>query len=191
MSIHQVRLASIEDCPALGRILVSATESSFKGLVPHKCLEWTPEQSATNWKRNFKEDGTLAEGSCIYVAESDREGVVGFAMWGETRPNEAVTPPIDSMYANELRILHVAPDWQRRGVGRLLVSHVAADLWHKGITHMLVRVLTINPNLAFYERLGAVKLGVEPHDWDGFETEQSVYGWDDTSKLIVKEGTDG
>ncbi len=191
MSKIKLRPARIEDCPALGRVLVSATESAFKGLVPERCLEWTPEQSAVNWRRNFKEDGTLADDSSIIVAESNVEGVVGFAMFGQSRPNDAITPAIDSAYADELWVLHVDPDWQKRGIGRLLVSHVAADLWENGITHLLVRVLTINPNLAFYERLGAVKLGVEPHDWDGYETEMSVYGWDDTGKMMLKDGRDG
>lgn len=187
----QIRLARIEDCQALGEILVSSTNGAFSGLVPDTCLEWTADESAANWKRNFKEDGSLSDDNCIFVAETAVSGVVGFALSGEVRSNEAASLPIDPTYENELLVLQVFPDWQRQGIGRLLVSRVAAELLKNDNKQLLVRVLTINPNRPFYERLGAVKLGAEPYDWDGFKTEMSIYGWPDVSKLIVKEGLNG
>lgn len=179
----KVRPAQIKDCPALGRILVSANKETFRGLVPDESLAFTAEESAENWKRNFREDGSLKDGEYIIVAETEADGVAGFAMMTETRPNKAATPTVDKHYTHELAILMVAPEWQKQGVGRLLVSHVAAEAQNQGATHLLVRVLEINPNTAFYERLGAVQLATQPYNWDGFETPSLIYGWDDLTRF--------
>ena len=48
-----IRPARIDDCPELGRIIVSATQDAFRDRVPDQCLNWlTPEESAMNWARN-------------------------------------------------------------------------------------------------------------------------------------------
>ena len=44
---------------------------------------------------------------------------------------------------------------------------------------MLVGVLKLNPNVAFYARLGAKLVGERPYSWDGFETIELLYGWAD------------
>lgn len=182
-----VRPANISDCPALGRILVSAEEDTFRGLVPDKSLEWTPEQSAQNWKRSFRDDGQLKEGEYIIVAETKKDGVVGFAMLGETRPTDTVSQPIDRKYTHELITIQVAPEWQGKGIGRLLVSHVAVEAQAQGATSLLVRVLRENPNRAFYERLEAVQLATEPYNWDGFETKLLVYGWENIARISTTQ----
>lgn len=179
-----IRPANIGDCPALGRILVSATTSAFEGLVPAECLNWTPQESAANWTRNFKDDGSLRDGECIFVAESDKDGVVGMAMVGETRSKDNADRPIDDRYEYELYVLNVAPDQQRQGVGRHLVKHVAREVIAKGHAHLLVRVLVENPNRPFYERLGAVELAKRPYNWDGYLTEEVIYGWKDITSLV-------
>ncbi len=183
MSNITVRPAHINDCPALGRVGVSATNDAFRGLVPEECLEWTPEQSAHNWKRNFSETGQLKEGEYIYVAENSEDGVVGFAMLEEIRPTDTASLPIDKKYSHELVVLQVAPNWQRQGVGRLLVSHVATKAKELGATHLLVRVLIENPNKVFYKRLGAVQLATQPYDWDGYKTTELIYGWENIMQL--------
>lgn len=182
---YVVRLARKDDCPGLGRVLVRATASAFEGLVPERCLDWSPEQSAANWTRNFKDDGTLKDGQSIYVADSEEDGIVGLAMWGEARPTDTVDKPIDEAYGYELLIIQVAPDWQRQGVGRQLVGRVAAVLADKGVSHLLVRVLIENPNRGFYERMGAVELAKGPFDWEGYETEEVIYGWEDVEGLVI------
>ena len=77
--------------------------------------------------------------------------------------------------------LNVAPDWQQRGVGRLLVEAAADWLLAQQERTMAVQVLEQNPNRGFYVRLGARELGSQPYDWAGFATRQLIYGWDDLS----------
>ena len=179
----EIRYARIEDCRDLGRILVSATQDAFRGRVPDQCLNWlTPEESAANWAKNFTSDQSLAPGDYLFVAESANE-VIGLAMLCEITPEDDYEPFIASRYSHELRSIQVAPLWQRQGVGRRLLSRIADDLGQEQVTHLLVRVLVDNPNLAFYERLGATRIGKRPYEWEGYKTEEIILGWEDISQL--------
>jgi hypothetical protein len=47
----------------------------------------------------------------------------------------------------------------------------------------LVSVLPENPYVGFYGHLGAVRVGSQPYVWEGYATEELLFGWDDVSKL--------
>lgn len=49
---------------------------------------------------------------------------------------------------------------------------------------MSVWAVCVNPNRAFYERLGATFVREFPYDWDGCVTPGCVYGWTDTKALL-------
>ena len=124
-----IRHAHIDDCPALGRIIVNATQDTFHGRVPNQCLNWlTPDESAANWAKNFKTEQSLEEGDTLFVAETSLGGVVGLAMLSKIDPNDGYEPYIEKEYSYELRSLQVDPDWQRQGIGRLLVSRIGNQL---------------------------------------------------------------
>jgi GNAT superfamily N-acetyltransferase len=177
----EIRHARIDDCPALGRIIVSATQDAFRGRVPDQCLHWlTPEESAVNWARNFTSDQSLEPGDTLFVAETQNE-VIGLAMVSEITPEDNYAPLITARYSHELLSLQVAPLWQRQGVGRSLVSRIADELAGEKVTRLLVRALIDNPNIAFYERLGAARIGKRPYEWEGYETEEIIFGWEDIS----------
>jgi GNAT superfamily N-acetyltransferase len=179
----EIRHAHIDDCPALGRIIVSATQEAFRGRVPDSCLNWlTPEESAANWAKNFTSAQSLEPGDYLFVAEAKKE-VIGLAMVGEITPEYDYEPLDVSRYSHELLSLQVAPAWQRQGVGRRLLSRIAEELDREKAAHLLVRVLVDNPNLVFYERVGAIRIGKRPYDWEGYETEEIVLGWEDISTL--------
>lgn len=179
----KIRHARIDDCPALGRLIVSATQDAFRGRVPDQCLNWlTPEESAVNWAKNFTSDQSLEPGDYLFVAETQNE-VIGLAMVCEITPEYGYEPSIASRYSHELLSLQVAPSWQRQGVGRRLLSRIADELGKEKATHLLVRALVDNPNVAFYERLGAIRIDKRPYEWEGYETEEILFGWEDISRL--------
>ena len=180
MSEFLIRQARLEDSAALGRILVTATQTAFRGRVPDRCLEWiTPEESAVNWARFFQPAQPVPEGEFLFVAEEREHGVIGLALLLK-RSDEDDDPEIHrlQLFPWELRTLHVDPAWQRQGIGRRLVSRLADQVWHEGGRRLLVRVLLENPNRGFYERLGALQLGTQPYDWEGYRTEEILYGWE-------------
>ena len=81
--------------------------------------------------------------------------------------------------------MQIHPRWQKRGLGRRLISRVAEQVLEKGGTHLLVKMLVDNPNMGFYEHLGAVRLGSNPFSWEGYMTQEIIFGWDDAAKLIA------
>lgn len=173
----RIRSAMTTDASALAHVMIDATIAAFRGIVPDHCLRWISyEESAVNWLRTLGEGG-LDEGDCLIVAEEQRGEVVAFAL--------ARVVHDDPSYRGELRVLSVSPAYQRRGVGRELVQHVAAHFQRSGVRSMLVRVLTTNPNRAFYERLGARFLRIEPYEWSGVAMEEAVYGWPDLTALVT------
>ncbi len=184
MTDFHIRPARLEDCPALGRILVSATRDAFEGRVPQRCLNWlTPEESAVNWAKNFEPGGILEQACHLFVAETAAGEVVGLALLdgapSQTAPDlddGAESPP-------ELRVIQIAPAWQRQGVGRKLLAHIARVLRRQGASNLSVRVLIENPNHSFYERLGAVELGASPYLWEGYHTLEIIYFWKNLDTL--------
>jgi len=159
--------------------MISANRHAFAGLVPEQCLRWiTPQESADNWRRTISPGG-MAEGDCLLVAEHESSAeVVGFALARVRRGGG------DDRAAGELQVIAVSPAFQLQGVGRRLVRAVAAHLASVGVSSMLVRVLSVNPNRTFYERLGARFLREEPRDWNGVVLPESVYEWAELSPLL-------
>lgn len=173
--------ATVDDAADLARILIGANEATFRGLVPDKCLTaLSREESITNWRRTLSA-GDLGDGKflivCEHAAAEDGQGeLVGYVLAGGETEFEA--------YERELNVLMVDPAWQRRGIGRALMSQAAAELQRQGVSSMLVAVQVDNPNRAFYEHLGGRPVGRRPLDWAGYKTEVALYGWDDISILV-------
>ena len=185
MTVITIRHAHIDDCPMLAQILIKATQHAFSRRVPDHCLEWiTTEESAANWAKNFKTEQSLGDGMHLFVAEAQSSGVIGFAM---LRPLEAKPEHIqfiDQGYSHELRSLQVLPVWQKKGVGKHLISKVSEQVTTEGGTCLLVKMLIDNPNMGYYEHLGAAELDSKPFVWNGYETKEIIYGWDDIESLI-------
>ena len=188
-----------EDAEALGRIIVTATQTAFVGLVPDICLSWLTEseraalsaqaladgtdpgkvlaradetRSAENWRRSLAQGPDPGE---VRLVAEHGGAVVGYAMGGICAE--------DSPYRGELTQLYVLPAQQGRGVGRALVCSVASRLAQQGVHNLRVGVLRVNPNRRFYERLGAQYLYDRDFNWGGIIQPECVYGWKDTRGL--------
>ena len=170
----RLRDVAVGDAAALARILIAATDSAFRGVVPPQCLTSTEAESAASWRQTLT--AGLPPGDVMLVAESPPGVPVAYA-WGGPCAD-------DSVYGGELRQLSVWPAAQRRGIGRLLVRRVAGRLAAQGIAGMCVEVLRINPNRAFYERLGACYVSERAYDWDGVVLAMCRYGWTDLAPLL-------
>ncbi len=171
----QTRAASHADVGRLAEILIAATESAFAGRVPPSCLtDLSVAESAANWRRFLQSEPYLTHQERLIVAEHAAEAV-GFVLAGKRSADVIKDPAIAEAYPREITSLQVAPEWQRRGVGRMLIAAVAPNL----TARVCVRVLEPNPNRAFYTRLGAELLASQAYDWAGFATRELIYGWQD------------
>ena len=172
---YHIRDALPGDAPALADTVIEPIITTFHGHVPDRCLSWiTRDESIENWQKWFRDD---RDGQFLLVAELIEGGVVGCALAG---PQTA-----DPQFAGELYLLGILSTYQRHGIGRNLVGAVAARLFQQGIKSMQVRVLTVNPNRYFYERLGGQYIGEQPYDWNGVLFSEAIYGWTDITCLLT------
>lgn len=178
-SDYHIRDATLADAPALADIVLESTIAAFHGRVPDQCLDWlTREESIANWQAWFA--GDQGAGACLLVAEAAPGAqVVGCALGG---PQTG-----EPDFAGELYLLGVLPTHQHAGLGRRLVVSVARRLAQHGIGSLGVRVLSANPNLSFYERLGGQYLREDPYHWNGVLLIATIYVWPDTAALWVED----
>jgi GNAT superfamily N-acetyltransferase len=166
----KIRPAQKSDSVALGRILVTANQNAFQGRVPDRCLNsLTPDESAHNWAKSFVSKSKFDDCDKLFVAEVSCQ-VVGLAMLSESQTQF-------EGYSHELNTLQVEPAWQLQGIGRKLITRIALEMWKDRKTPLLVGVLAENPNHEFYRNLGAIQLGTRPYNWEGYQTEEIIYGF--------------
>lgn len=170
-----IRDLTLEDIPALAHILVTANRHAFRGLLPDETLEFTEAESAANWRRFLVDEG-LPDGDFMLVAQTETGEVVGYIWGGPNWKEEA--------FAGELRQINILPDFQGRGIGRLLTCHLARRFVEEGISSLRVETLKINPNRPFYERLGGVFVREFPYEGDVYTVPAYVYGWADIRTLL-------
>lgn len=169
----KLREAVIEDAPALARILTGASHHAFQGRVPDHCLDSpTLAESERNWRRSLAEKNWGHR--FMLILEDETESILGYIIFSSKteRANEA-----------ELDVLMIDVPKQRQGYGRYLVQVAANRVRKLGCQTMLVGVEQHNPNAAFYERLGAEQVGERALDWDGFQTREILYRWEDLDEL--------
>lgn len=182
-----VRIARVEDAPAMARVTVDTFLSAHRDQMPEAAWtkrneEWTYEVSEHSWARTLRE---IAEGArheqCIYVALDEAGEVVGLAVGGIPRADG----PEDT---GEVHMLYVRESHQGRGHGRRLVGAVAAHLAQRGRHALVIGCLIANaPARRFYEALGGCLIGEREYDEEGVMLPEVVYGWADIRALVAAD----
>jgi ribosomal protein S18 acetylase RimI-like enzyme len=177
-----IRPATLDDAPAMGRVMVRSWLAAHRGQVPEEAWrqrldEWTPDVSAEAWARLLAEmaDGT-AERHVLLVAE-DGPDVTGMAL--AVPAGDDATPG-----TAEVSALYVAPDRQGDGIGTALLRACAGELLGLGYTSLQIGVLTANvPARGFYRAMGGREVGRRTFDEEGHELAGTVYAWPDLATL--------
>jgi ribosomal protein S18 acetylase RimI-like enzyme len=183
-----VRVARVEDAPAMARINVGTYGLAHRGHMEENvdasalAHPSQVEESERNWARTLRK---IAEGAspreCVYVALDEAGAVVGFAIGG---PATGDAPE----GTGEVYNLGVAESHHRRGHGRRLVQAVAAHLAQMGMPALIIGCLVVNRRARrFYEALGGRVVGERDVDEDGPEV---IYGWTDTRGLVATGGAE-
>lgn len=182
-----VRIANLEDAPALARVIVDTGRAAHRGQVPDAvllkpALAEAYAESEHNWRRSLHriaDDSNAPER--IFVAEDETGVVVGLAMVGP--PNREVLPNSGEVY-----VLYVRQSHQQRGLGRQLVQASADHLRQLGLSALLIGCLATNtPARRFYEALGGQVVAEREFDQDGVLLPEVVYGWADISNGLRSE----
>jgi len=169
-----IRLAKIEDAPAIARVHVDTWRTTYSGLIAEEHLaRLSYERGQTQWVENL----TDQKEKRTFVAESQPGQIVGFAACGPIR--EKIEDLDGELYA-----IYVLKAFQGMGLGRLLVRQVAGYLAGAGFHSIIIWVLKENPARGFYERLGGRVIAEKEIVIGGQSLKEVAYAWYDLGIIM-------
>ena len=169
-----IREADESDAFGIARVQVDAWRNTYKGIVPNNYLaSLNYEKRTERWRQILASD----ENNFTFVAEIFDAQIVGFASAGE-----AEEP--DANFAGELIAIYLLKEYQRQGIGKLLVKAVTQRFLEQKISSMLVWVLAKNPFRAFYESLDGEYISEKQTEIGGASLVEVAYGWKNLENLV-------
>ena len=141
MNTLSIKLASIEDIPAIVKIAYDTWFVTYQDVISQAQIEYmfgemyTPESIYK--QMDFYKHAFLI----LYQAEMP----IGFASYGK------LEEPINTY---KLHKLYLLPIEQNKGFGRMLLNEVEKQVADLGADHLHLNVNRKNPALSFYEKLG-------------------------------------
>lgn len=167
-----IRPASANHLPQIGRLLVATWRSAFRGILDDAYLDaMSAQEQAAQQARRMSIPGVSYR-----VAIHQRDGIIGLATFGPAR--EDIPPHIQELYS-----LYVAPGQQRQGVGTALVRAMAERCRASDVEAVFAWTLRDNPHREFYEKCGAWPSRTGTVHLAGRTYAQTAYLWDDISTL--------
>ena len=164
----RIRDAGVEDAAALAALHVRTFQETHGG---GPGVATRQEQWQTILGRDDPRDFTL-------VVEDDTGALVAFA---RGTPHDGAIPD----FAGELNKIYVLRQFQRHGLGRLLVGKVAERFLGLGVQSMLLFGDARSPSNGFYEHLGAERLQSAQGEFHG------GYGWRDLKAVTTACASEG
>ncbi|MGD6802700.1 GNAT family N-acetyltransferase [Rossellomorea aquimaris] len=168
-----IKRADINDARGIAKVQVDSWKTTYKDIVPDDYLIRLSYES-----RELKWKDIISNGGIVFVAENSPGEIVGFSSCGPQRDNKY------SQYRGELYAIYILKEYQRSGLGKLLVMPIIDEFLEKEIFAITVIVLKDNYSRLFYEALGAEKIGTIDTEISGRRLIEFVYGWEDIRKII-------
>ncbi|MEO8032400.1 MAG: GNAT family N-acetyltransferase [Gemmatimonadota bacterium] len=151
-----LRLASLDDIPALNRLI----DRSVRGLSPGY---YSPMQIDNALRHVFGPDTQLIADGTYFLIESP-EGLAAAGGWSKRRTlyggdqmKNADDPLLDPLHEPaRIRAFFVDPDWARRGLGRQLYTHCSRQASAAGFRQL--ELMATLPGVPLYRALGFEEL---------------------------------
>ncbi len=164
------RKANVEDALAVAKVHVESWWKSFARIVPQEFLDTlTVEKREQAFRQRF-DDANYK----MFVAESAKDGIVGFADFGAARES-------DFAFEAELYAIYLLREFQGKGIGEHLFRLCQKEMVADGYGSMYLMALEVSPYKLFYERMGGEFIGKGNHFLALVEFETVIYGWKNLS----------
>ncbi len=179
----RIRRAARDDASAIGRVHVETWQAAYAGLLPDSMLASMSDVRQSAWWSQLLADPAERRG--VFVADDRDMGVVGFGSCGPARdlPDALDNPDLS---VGEVYTLYVEPDFQNRGLGRLLLAALFRQLQADRCDIAVLWMLAENPTRFFYEGLGGEKVGERVDTLAGTEVDEIAYAWRDLARPLVR-----
>ncbi len=161
------REATVADALAVAKVHVQSWRESFAGIVPQTYLD---KMSVENRTKVF-EKGFALDSYKMFVAETEANGIVGFADFGKARDNH-------DKFEAELYAIYLLRDFQRKGIGSKLFDLVVQSVVADGINSLSLIALEVSPYKSFYEKTGGHLVERKTTNIEGESYTTIIYGWD-------------
>ena len=133
----QIREAALDEIAAVARVHVQADWDTYSALFGSQAYAIELSESERRWRR------ALRDGDILLVASNGDE-IVGLGHAGGDR----------------ICALYLLRSYQRRGIGRALLTRLLAALNKRGVAEVRFDVVAINVNaIRFYRAVGAYPVG--------------------------------
>ena len=167
----QIRRANFKDVKGIAKVHVDSWRLTYKGVLPDDFLaNLSYKQRENLWENNLKEQQ-------VYLAENESGEIVGFSVGGKERTGKYEN------YIGELYAIYILEDYQKRGIGRLMLESVVNELKEKNLNSMLVWVLEGNDATHFYEAMGGKKVDAREIKIGEKAYTEIAYGWEMLDKI--------
>lgn len=160
------REATVADALAVAKVHVQSWRESFAGIVPQTFLD---KMSIENRARAF-ETGFAFDSYKMFVAETQENGIVGFADFGEARDNQ-------SKFEAELYAIYLLRDFQRKGIGGKLFDLGVKYLVANNMNSLSLTALEASPYKRFYKKMGGQLVERKTTNIEGKSYATVIYGW--------------
>jgi ribosomal protein S18 acetylase RimI-like enzyme len=147
--------------------LVNIHVTSWNATYPTYNHKPTHALRESQWRKAFieREDDWFC-----YVAQNHGGEIAGFATGNNFSDKELP-------YEGQLGKIHFLKQFQRQGLGRILVGCVVKHFLLKGINSMILFADPDNPAIRFYENLEGERILNKEGSFEG------AYGWRDIKRL--------
>ncbi|MDQ3042919.1 MAG: GNAT family N-acetyltransferase [Acidobacteriota bacterium] len=106
----------------------------------------------------------------MFVAETEKNGIVGFADFGAARES-------DFGFEAELYAIYLLREFQGKGIGENLFRLCQKEMIADNFDSMYLMALAVSPYKSFYEKMGGKLIGQGNHFLALVEYETIIYGW--------------
>lgn len=163
MGVMRIRTGGRQDTAEIARVHLATRRATYRGLLPDDVLGAMTPDSVENWWREYLQ--RVPQPNTLLVADADGTAQ-GFAFLQQAGGR------------GEIFAIHVHPQAQGQGVGRLLMRHALDVLGSWGCDRAVLWVLADNHGAQrFYDRLGwtLVPGGVRVESIDGARVKEVSY----------------
>lgn len=179
----RVRPARPDEALTIARVHVASWQTAYRGILPDAYLDALDVSRRTEMWQDIL--ARPEPGTCSLVAELADGTVVGFASGGPARAQIALPDDPSALFDGELYAIYLLAEHRGQGIGRSLAAEFARVMASDGYRSLLVWVLAANSACAFYEALGAVRLGEADISIAGLVLPEVAYGWTEIAALAA------
>ena len=178
------RIANLSDLSGIVKVQVDTWKAAYQEIISEGYLQsLSYEDKEKNWRQRL-ENPTF--GAKIFVAETNQNKVVGFALATLEKFNPIIALLQAERFLGELCAIYVLQDFQHRNIGTELVKLVVNYFKVNKIESMITWVLKENPSRRFYEKLGGSLLGEQAIEIGGIRYIEVAYGWETIEVVLSR-----